>query len=352
MRNFEITDRRDVIAKRLDRYLSFPGLAPAGPGRILMAYRDGKSRPGTYSHGADGDLCLIRRENGRWSAPRTLYTHEDAVEEMGCGDLTRMTDGTIVLFSRQWDGGNSRTAGVYVASSADSGETFSPRTPVSAAGFHQWWVPYGKVIELPSGVWLLGGYGRRAEGEGASAACMESLDRGRSWRVRAWIGTFGCLGKLPLNEPLIFRLDGGELFVLIRTNGMFYSARSADDGRTWEPPAPAFEGMAGAGIILRGGELLVTYRGIHHGGPPPEQRVPTWPRKGRLYCCRLTADGGRTWTPEMSLDDNEALQAGSYGMGDALELDDGRVLVVFYTSDSDQAPWIQEVTLAPRDDRK
>jgi hypothetical protein len=54
----------------------------------------------------------------------------------------------------------------------------------------------------------------------------------------------------------------------------------------------------------------------------------------------------------MSLDDNEALQAGSYGMGDALELDDGRVLVVFYTSDSDQAPWIQEVTLAPRDDRK
>lgn len=343
--SFRIVDRRDVVPKRPGRYRSFPGLVRLGPGRLLLGYRDARAVPGTYSHGDEGDFMLMRCEGGRWGEPERLYEHQGPVEDMSCGDLTLLPDGTITLFTREWDAARRRTHGTYLSISTDGGATFTPRRRIDVAGFHEWWVPYGKVIELPGGEWLLGAYGRRSEGDGMSGACLESADHGRTWSVRGWVGQYGCIGTKPIDEPLIFRLPGGELFVLIRTNGLFYSSRSLDDGRTWAPPTPAFEGMAGAGTVLSTGELLVTYRGIHHDGPPPEQRVPLWPRRGRLYCCRATADGGRTWTPELSLDDHEAVQVGSYGMGDAVELEDGRVQVVFYTSDADQTPWIEQVIL-------
>lgn len=346
MQQFRIVDRRDVLPKRPDRYLSFPGLVRLGPGRILMGYRDGRSVPGTYSHGADGDLKLLRYEHGRWGKPELLYAHEGGVEEMGCGDLTRLRDGTVTLFSRQWDGANHRSIATYIARSADGGTTFGPRRAIPLPMFPGGWAPYGKVIEGEGGVWLQGAYGRAAAGEGSSSACIESRDGGETWELRSWIAAFGCIPCPNFHEPMMFRLGDGTFFALLRTNGLFYAARSRDEARTWSLPEPSFEGMACAGIVLSSGELLVTYRGIHHDGPPPGTRVPIQIHKGRLYCCRASADGGRTWTPEMSLDDNEAHQVGSYGMGDALELEDGTVLVVFYTSDKDQAPWIQQVTLA------
>ena len=347
MTTFDIAERRDVLPKRKDRYLSFPGMVQLPGGEIVLAYRDGRAMPGTRSHGTEGDLVLMRFSGGRWSEPEVLYCHEGDVEEMGCGDLTRLRDGTILLWSRQWDDAQRRTHEVSLARSTDGGRTFEPRRPVRLAIFPNGWAPYGKVIELPGGALVQGAYGVRRAGERSSAACLVSDDGGESWSLRAWIAQ-GAGGRgLNYYEPFIYALPDGTLYALLRTNGTFHATRSPDEGCAWSPPEPAFRGMACAGLVLSSGALLVAYRGIHEAHPDRNTENVT-KREGRLYCFRVSDDGGATWGPEGVIDDGTAWQIGSYGMGDAVELADGCVRVVYYTSDADQAPWLAECTLVPR----
>ena len=103
--------------------------------------------------------------------------------------------------------------------------------------------------------------------------------------------------------------------------------------------------MATAGLVLANGTLFCAYRGIH---PTDGRRDPApHPRSGRLYCCRFSADQGASWTDEQVLDPGEAWQVGSYGMGDAVEMADGRIWVVYYTSDRAQTPWLAQCVLTP-----
>ena len=149
-------------------------------------------------------------------------------------------------------------------------------------------------------------------------------------------------------EPFTFLTQSGVLITLLRTNGHFYQTRSEDTGVNWTVPEPAFEGMAAAGIVLSDGKLLATFRGIHPDNDLPREKKIEVPRPGRLYCARVSDDEGTTWGTEIELDARTAVQAGSYGMGDAVELPDGSIRAVYYTSDKDQSPWIEECLLVPR----
>ena len=66
MTEFCVTERRDVVPKRTDRYRSFPGWVRTRSGEILLGYRDAESAPGTRSHGLGGDFLLMRSADGRW----------------------------------------------------------------------------------------------------------------------------------------------------------------------------------------------------------------------------------------------------------------------------------------------
>ncbi len=344
--DFDITEQRDLVCKQLHRYRSFPVMARAADGTIVVVYRDGRSEPDTFSHGADGDSAIIRFDGRAWSAPEVIYVHDGPREEMGC-EISALADGRLMLWSRQWDT-ERRTSATYLAESADGGQTFSPRRPIELPEFPDaGWVAYGKMLERPGGVILQGVYGRERGSEGFSAACLVSLDGGRNWRVDAWIARPTTDVPRGFPEPVLFPLPDGLLYALLRTNGTFYATRSPDGGATWTDPSAAFEGMAGAGQVLSDGRLLVSYRGIHE--PPGAGRPPAVsPRVGRLYCFRISDDGGATWGPEGVIDNGTAVQVGSYGMGDLLELPDARVKVVYYTSDRDQAPWLRECVLVRR----
>lgn len=347
MTHFEVTDRRDVVAKRPDRYRSFPGWTRTASGDVLMGYRDARSAAGTRSHGSAGDFLLMRESGGQWGEAELLYRHEVDAEEMGCGDLTLLSGGTIGLWSRQWTPAASRSRDSYFAWSDDGGWTFSPRQPVRFDFFRSGWAPYGKVIELSGDLWLQGGYGRRPGETLSSAAGLVSRDRGRSWQLHSWIAEGSDGRGLNYYEPFMLRLADGTLFCLLRTDGTFYATRSTDGGRRWSPPAPAFRGMACAGLVLSSGEVLVTFRGIHEEHPQ-EVRENVKERRGRLYCGRTSDDGGATWGAEMEIDGNTAWQIGSYGMGDVLDSADGSVRVIYYTSDAEQAPWLAECRLVRR----
>jgi len=342
---FDVVEQNDLVPKRLDRYRSFPVMARAADGTIVVVYRDGRSQPDMFSHGADGDSVIIRFDGQGWSAPEVIYAHEASREEMGC-EITALADGRLMLWSRQWDT-ERRTSTTYLAESTDDGRTFSKRRPIDMDEFPDvGWVAYGKMIERGGGVILQGAYGRERGCEGFSAACLVSRDGGKTWRIDAWIARPTENMPRGFPEPVLFPLPDGSLYALLRTNGVFYGTRSPEGGATWGEPAPAFEGMAGAGQVLSDGRLLVSYRGIHEtlgAGRPPAVA----PRVGRLYCFRVSDDGGVSWGSEGVIDDGTAFQVGSYGMGDSLELPEGAVKVVYYTSDQDQAPWLRECLLVP-----
>jgi hypothetical protein len=344
---FLVKNKKPAIRKAPGRYRSFPTLVRLPDGELLMQYRDGRAQPGTFSHGDQGDLCLVYTQQGKWSEPRTLYTHAGHLEEMG-GDMSILKDGTIILFSRQWDDKANCTHQTYAAIRPDQGNTFTDRQPVRFPEFPQSWVPYGKVIELPDGRLLLGAYGKQEGDTGFSAGLVTSSDQGRSWEFYSWIAIQNSVPGKQFMEPFSFFIHKGILITLLRTNGQFYQTQSQDSGMTWTVPVPAFAGMAAAGIVLSDGKLLVTYRGIHSDNDLPREKKIALPRKGRLYCARVSDDEGRTWGAEIELDTRTAGQVGSYGMGDAIELPDNSIRVVYYTSDKDQSPWIEECLLVPR----
>jgi len=104
------------------------------------------------------------------------------------------------------------------------------------------WAPYAGV-ELPGGSLLMGGYGGGPAGDGMNAACRIGR-RGETWTLRGWIGTYGWLGKLPLDEPFM-SCSRRAAVRDDRRNGTFYTAL---------PTAPdvdaakvSFHGMACAG---------------------------------------------------------------------------------------------------------
>jgi hypothetical protein len=128
-------------------------------------------------------------------------------------------------------------------------------------------------------------------------------------------------------------------------NGYFYTTYSHDSGKTWELPQRSFRGMACAGLVLSSGEIVISYRGIRSA--EEEKNASGYLKKGHLYNFRISADEGKTWSDEIEIDNREAHLIGSYGMGDLVEMKNGSVKVVYYTSDKDQAPWLEECLLVP-----
>lgn len=344
---YVVTHSRDVVPKQWGHYLSFPGLCRTAERDLLLGYRDARAAPGIYAHGSGGDFKLIRHDGTNWSRPMLLYSGEGPLEEMGCGDLTRLSDGTLILWSRQWNSVLHRTHASYLAVSRDGGHTFMPRRAVSFDDFPKGWAPYGKVIELDVCFWLQGGYGVRRGETLLSSACLVSRDRGDTWEVLSWIAVGDAQFGRGYNEPLMLHLKDGSLLCLLRANDLLYTTHSVDKGQSWTPPKFAIEGMACAGLALRSGDVVVLYRGLHHETLVEGRPETVMPRVGRLYCCRVSHDGGEHWGPELEIDNGTAHLAGSYGMGDAIELADGRLQVVYYTSDRDQMPWLRECLLEP-----
>lgn len=350
MVSLKVTNKKDIIKKDKARYLSFPYITRTNSGDYLIAYRDAGALPGVRAHGAsDGTIKLIRSKKQGWTDPITLYsTQNKEAEEMDC-ILSRLKDGTLLIFSRLF----GKKKGVYIAKSTDDGKTFSKRKEVVLQELGSWWCPWGKIIELENGNLLANAYCYKPGDENIkvseadrkagfyapfSSACIISEDKGESWRLFSWIAVCDKVNKTAFCETSIVELREREFYALIRTDGTMYHCRSYDECKTWSKPEPAFTGMALMILKLANGNLLVTHRVVNekeHGAIPERN----------LYCARISEDNGKNWSKETVIDDGKAFLVGSYGMGDICELEDGSVKVVYYTSDIDEAPWLQEAVL-------
>jgi hypothetical protein len=342
---FKVADKKTVVEKDLERYRSFPSMVKIKADNILMAYRDAHSQPNVVSHGFKGDTKLTYFRNGRWSAPKILYQHEGELIEEMAGDLSILKDGTIFIASRQWNNeDNGKPHESYIAWSMDHGKTFTPRKVLRFAEFQKTWAPFGKIIELDDGTLLMGAYGTKKGDTRSSSGCIISKDHGENWQFLSWVAINNCIPGVEFNEIFILKLHSKKLFAILRTtNGFFYTTYSHDNGKTWELPQKSFEGMACAGLVLSSGEIMISYRGIRHAKDGNSQTGLL--KKGNLYNFRVSADEGKTWSDEVEIDNGDVYQTGSYGMGDLVEMKNGNVKVVYYTSDKDQAPWLEECLL-------
>jgi len=378
MKEYSIANKKAVLEKDVNKYLSFPQLAKIGEDKILMIYREDGSNPDVRCHGKGiGDIKYMFFENGKWGKPALLYKHEEgAYEYMAC-DPTVLKDGSVLLHSREYFGSHRN----YVADFDRVKGVFSEKRFFACDEFAEEKLAlFGKVIELESGDLLLGVYGvdkeldakwkaaKRTDRPVWSAACHISSDKGKTWKFNSWITR---ARDSQIFEPVMVKLNGSSIYCLLRTNlGYFTYSISEDNGKTWAKPKKAFPGVAATGLRLSSGELMMLYRGnekcdddknafyrlaktgkkvgpgviLYEGKEVRDEAV----YKGKLFVCRFSTDDGKTWSKELEIDDHEAVQGGSFGMGDAVELKDGSIKVVYYTSDKDQAPWIEECVLVPK----
>lgn len=175
--------------------------------------------------------------------------------------------------------------------------------------------------------------GRPLPNYGCIASLFESRDGGRSFSLVSIVAT---KADAPwgngAEEPGLIQLPDGELLCVSRTGapwtgtGMaiahpLLASRSRDGGRTWTHTKMPIRGVVPKLELMSNG-LLVLVTG----------------RPGnRLY---FSADGGRTWSPEVVITPHDRKTS---GYCDALEVEPGRLLVVYDAMDTDpRGFWLWE----------
>ena len=159
--------------------------------------------------------------------------------------------------------------------SEDAGETWSEPQYTSVFG-----IMPDRVIELPSGAWLLAtqvymkgdqyaeGYVKQGVDGHLTQIAHRSEDEGRSWEGPFMVGKDE---RYELCEGSVLLLPDGELVCYMRENAnkgiAALKAFSSDEGRTWDglyptPMSGCHRPYAG---ILPSGRVLVTYRYLQGG---------------------------------------------------------------------------------------
>jgi hypothetical protein len=156
--------------------------------------------------------------------------------------------------------------------------------------------------------------------------CARTTDGGRSWSFVSWIAPEP---KGYAIMPSTVRLGTRELLTAIRCRderkSWIETYRSPDDGRTWKldtVPAPDLgEGNPASMIRLADGRVCLTYG-----------------RRAAPYSirARLSADGGKTWSDEITLRDGGAGR--DLGYPRSVQRSDGKVVTVYYFWDKKTGP--------------
>ena len=134
-----------------------------------------------------------------------------------------------------------------------------------------------------------------------------------------------------LHETRMALLPGGEVVAVMRTQDRnFMSCRSLDGGCTWgeltETPLWCGGSSPGDLLLLRDDRLLCTYG---------RRKEPL----GVRAC--LSEDGGRTWDVEREIVLRDDGIDTDMGYPSSLELDDGRILTVYYWHGEDGVRYLE-----------
>jgi len=297
-----------VTVSRTDNiYELTPDLVRLPNGKLICIYRESDGHTvRTYS----GVAYRSSWDGGHtWSDRQLLvaaYPDENGVVlKWNCPRIQRMQDGRLLASCNVFpcppvertDLCNSHIVFWW---SEDDGETWSEpqHTPVFG-------IMPDRVVELPSGAWLLAtqvymkddAYAPRRDGGMLAQIAHRSEDQGQTWEGPFFIGKDM---RYHLCEGTTMLLPDGELVCYMRENSgknlPGLKAFSRDEGRTWDgiyetPMSGCHRPVAG---LLPSGKVLVTYRyrqagsnGNYHAGR--QSAEATWGDQGYVsYWARNT----------------------------------------------------------------
>ena len=213
-----------------------------------------------------------------------------------------------------------RELGVWMLRSTDGGQTWEEKRKLAEGAGS----PHGPT-ELADGSLLFVGNWRDCPAAASATQPITTLgarlskDDGRTWEL---IGTIPERpGDVPgsYHEPHAVQLADGRVIVHIRNHneqdrGHILQSESTDGGKTFSVPRDSgLVGLPAHLLVLRDGRLLTTY-GYRH--------LPYGNRAA------ISADGGRTWSAPIILDEKPA--ARDIGYPSSVELADGSILSVWY----------------------
>ncbi len=323
----------------------FPGLTRAANGDLLVSFCT------RFDCLPGGEAFLLRSSDvGRTWSPATLILRSR--KPGGCVNLsvglTTLRDGTVlypccdVRMTQKWD---QHDADLVILRSRDHGLTWSAPRPIPAGVKEPF--AYGRILELADGDLICPIWGKRDTDETWRSGLIRSHDGGRTWGEYATIAFDPnavpiCGGKpneshcAGFNETTLLELPDGRILAILRQQGVaggkreLYRSISTDDGWTWTEPVRLPLWGTSPSLHLGGARRAVPQLGYrNHIGNPQGLDAPG-------VGVSLSPDGGETWSEHLLLEDPKGYQYRhefEAGYPAFLNLDGGRVLVVFYSFD-------------------
>jgi sialidase-1 len=256
--------RKITISRNDDIYECFPDVVRTKSGKLICIYRE------SDSHGAKNFSHLVMREsidNGEtWDKRKLLndsYLSDGVLFKWNCPRIVQMRDDRVLALCDGYsvppgESFDRHQSHVYFWWSEDDGKTWSELEKTPVIGI----VP-DKLIELPSGTWLLGSHANSRKYGTTHQFVHRSEDGGRSWEGPITICEHE---KFRACEGSILPLPDGQLVCYMRENsGMGWSGLkcfSNDEGKTWDGPYETLMDACHRPVagILPSGKIMVTYR--------------------------------------------------------------------------------------------
>jgi sialidase-1 len=259
-----------TVSRDDSAYELLPDVARIPSGELVCVYRESD---GHRTRNFSGIAMRTSMDEGRsWSTRRSLVEarpdEEGVILEWNRPHIQRLSDGRLLALCDVYptppgEDSDRTNAHTVLWWSEDAGESWSEPLHTTVFGI----VP-DRVIELPSGAWLLATCvrmkGDSYDRHGNEVQIVHrSEDQGKTWQGPYIVGQDD---RYDLSEGSILLLPDGELVCYIREDSAkglpAFKSFSNDEGRTWDGVyATPMDGChAPKAGLLPSGKVLVTYR--------------------------------------------------------------------------------------------
>ena len=305
------------------KWQGIPGIERTKGGRLYACwYSGGKTEQ-------PGNVIIIEKsddDGATWTDGFALVQHDDP--EVRCFDPTLWIDpmGRLWAFWTQswqyYDGRDGVWAAVVSEPDAENVVFETPRRLADGLMMNKPIVTKDGKWVMPSALWSCGYFEAREEhpelDDKRLANVYVSEDAGKTFEWRGGVD----MPDRAFDEHMVVELEGGRLWMLVRTTYGIGQAFSSDGGHSWQEIGPSGHTGPNSRFFitrLKSGNLLM----INHINPTYSMGEGKYKTRNNLMAM-LSEDDGKTWHGGLMLDSRDQV---SYP--DGTQAEDGRIYIIY-----------------------